>query len=163
VKAAAHKVGHVARLAHASARMIDLIDMSLAAQDAGISMGRQEMFEAFGDFDPSEHDDEVKDLWGETHAYEESARRTRRYAKEDWARFTAESDAVIDAWFYPCSQEMHARLGQMYVADPRLAATGERIHPGMAQYVCDAIIANAARAAGEPARPGESGPPAAAS
>jgi len=188
----AHKVGHAARLAHGSARMIDLIDISLAAQDEGIPMGRKEMFEAFGDFDPSEHDDEVKDLWGDRDAYEESARRTRRYAKEDWARFKAESDAVnadvaalmdegvatgdvramdaaerhrllIDAWFYPCSQEMHAQLGHVYVADLRFAATYERIHPGMAQYVCAAIIANAARAAGEPARPGESGPPAAAS
>lgn len=144
--------------------MIDLIDMSPAAQDEGIPVGRKEMCELFGDFDPSEHEDEVKDLWGETDAYGESARRTRRYAKEDLARFTAESDAVVDARFYPCSQEMHAHLGQMYVADPRFAATGERIHPGLAQYVCDAFIANARRAAqGSPARPGESGPPAAAS
>ena len=174
----AHKVGHVARLAHVSARMIDLIDMSPAAQDEGIPMGREEMFGVFGGLDPSEYGDEVEERWGETDAYQESARRTRRYAKEDWARFKAESDAVnadiaalmdegvatgdvramaaaerhrllIDAWFYPCSQEMHAQLGQMYVADPRFAATCERIHQGMAQYVCDAIIANAARAAGE--------------
>jgi hypothetical protein len=130
--------------------MIDLIDMSPAAQDEGIPVGRKEMCELFGDFDPSEHEDEVKDLWGETDAYGESARRTRRYAKEDLARFTAASDAVVDARFYPCSQEMHAHLGQMYVADPRFAATCERIHPGLAQYVRDAIIANAARAAGEP-------------
>jgi len=150
VKAAAHKVGQVARLAHASARMIDLIDMSLAAQDEGIPMGREEMFGVFGDFDPSEHEDEVKDLWGETDAYGESARRTRRYAKEDLARFKAESDAVIGAWFYPCSKEMHAQLGQMHVADPRFAITCESIHLGMAQYMCDAIIANAARGAGEP-------------
>jgi hypothetical protein len=57
---------------------------------------------------------------------------------------------LIDAWFYPCSREMHARLGQMYVADPRFAATYERIRSGMAQYMCDAIAANAARATGTP-------------
>ena len=159
--------------------MIDLIDKTLAALDEGIPMGREEMFEVFGDFDPSEHDGEVKERWGETDAYEESARRTRRYTQGEWARFKAESDAVnadiaalmdegiatgearamdaaerhrllIDAWFYPCPQEMRVRLGQMYVADPRFAATYERIRPGMAQYVCDAIAANAARATGTP-------------
>ena len=50
---------------------------------------------------------------------------------------------LIDAWFYPCSREMHAQLGRMYVADPRFTATYEKIRPGMAQYVCDAIAANA--------------------
>lgn len=57
---------------------------------------------------------------------------------------------LIDEWFYPCSHEMHAQLGQMYVADQRFAATYEKIHPGMAQYMCDAIAANAARATGKP-------------
>jgi hypothetical protein len=45
---------------------------------------------------------------------------------------------------------MHAQLGQMYVADPRFTATYEKIHLGMARYVCAAIAANAARAAAEP-------------
>jgi DNA-binding transcriptional MerR regulator len=169
----------LAKRTHRLLAMIDLIDKTLAAQDEGIPMGREEMFEVFGDFDPSEHEDEVKERWGETDACEESARRTRRYTKGDWARFKAESDAVnadiaalldegvatgdaramdaaerhrllIEAWFYPCPQELHARLGQMYVADPRFAANYERIRPGMAQYVCDAIAANAARATGTP-------------
>ena len=98
-----------------------------------------------------------------------------RYAKEDWLRFRAESDAVnetiatlmdegvapddprtmdtaerhrllIDAWFYPCPREMNEQLGRMYVEDARFAATYERVRPGMAQYLCDAIAANAARA-----------------
>jgi hypothetical protein len=41
---------------------------------------------------------------------------------------------------------MHEQLGRMYVADPRFTATYEKIRPGMAQYVCNAIAANAARA-----------------
>ena len=159
--------------------MVDLIDKTLAAHDEGIPMGQDEMFAVFGDFDPSEHEDEAKQRWGETDAYAESARRTRRYTKGDWARFKAASDTVdsdiaalmnegiapgdaramdaaerhrllIDAWFYPCSPEMHAQLGQMYVTDPRFAATYEKTHPGMAQYVRDAILANAARALANP-------------
>jgi len=54
-------------------------------------------------------------------------------------------------WFYPCSHQIHAHLGQMYVADPRFTATYEKIHQGMARYVCAAIAANAARAAAGPA------------
>ena len=52
---------------------------------------------------------------------------------------------LIDAWFYPCSREMHAQLGRMYVADARFTATYEKIRPGMAQYVCDATAANEGR------------------
>lgn len=159
--------------------MIDLIDKTLAAHDERIPLGQEEMFAVFGDFDPSEYEDEVEERWGGTDAYRESARRTRRYTREDWARFKVESDSVnaliaalmnegvapgdaramdaaerhrllIDGWFYPCPHEMHAQLGQMYVADPRFAVTYEIIHPGMAQYVCDAIIANAARVTAEP-------------
>jgi hypothetical protein len=34
----------------------------------------------------------------------------------------------------------------MYIADPRFTATYEKIHEGMAQFVRDAIVANAERA-----------------
>ena len=36
-------------------------------------------------------------------------------------------------------------LGKMYVADPRFAATYDKIRPGMAEYVRDAAAVNAAR------------------
>ena len=52
----------------------------------------------------------------------------------------------IDRWFYPCPYEMHAQLGRMYVADARFSTTYEKVRARMAQYVCDAIAANAARA-----------------
>jgi hypothetical protein len=52
----------------------------------------------------------------------------------------------IDRWFYPCSKEMHAALGRMYVADARFAENYERRAAGLAQFVCDAIQANAERA-----------------
>jgi DNA-binding transcriptional MerR regulator len=155
--------------------MLALIDRTLMAMDEGIPMERDDLFEVFGDFDPTEHEAEAEARWGETDPYRESARRTRRYTKDDRKRFKRESDAVnqgvvallddgvaaddprtmdavelhrllIDGWFYPCSREMHKELGRMYVADPRFTATYEKIRPGMAQYMCDAIAANAARA-----------------
>jgi hypothetical protein len=56
---------------------------------------------------------------------------------------------MINGRFYPCSHEMHMKLGEMYVADPRFTANYEKVHPGLAQYMRDAIRANAARVRGE--------------
>jgi hypothetical protein len=43
---------------------------------------------------------------------------------------------------------MQVGLAEMYLADPRFTATYEKIAPGLAQYLHDAIKANAARHAG---------------
>jgi hypothetical protein len=51
----------------------------------------------------------------------------------------------ITGTFYDCSYEIHVGLADMYVADARFTATYERISPGLAQYLSDAIKANAAR------------------
>lgn len=154
--------------------MLDVIDKTLAASEGGIRLSKEEMFEVFGDFDPSEHEQEVRERWGDTDAYKESTRRAARYTKADWQRFKDESEQInthiaelidegvapddpramdaverhrlqIDQWFYPCSREMYANLGQMWVADARFTATYEKIRPGMARWMCDATAANAAR------------------
>jgi hypothetical protein len=134
-------------------------------------MEPKSMFEGF---DPSAYEAEAKSRWGNTEAYRESARRTRGYSKQQWAEIRAESDAItakfasalsdgatpnsaramdvaaehrrhIDRWFYPCSIEAHVGLGEMYVADDRFAANYEKHRVGLAQFVCDAIRANAGR------------------
>jgi hypothetical protein len=135
-----------------------------------------DMFEVFGDFDPKTYEAEVKERWGETDAYAESARRAARYTKDDWKTIKAQGDAVtevlgkrfaagaqppdadvqvlvdrhreyIDRWFYPCSIEMQVNLGEMYVADPRFAATYDRVQPGLAVFLRDAIRVRAGRPA----------------
>jgi DNA-binding transcriptional MerR regulator len=155
-------------------RVIAAVEKALRAEEAGMNLTKEEMFEVFGDFDPSEYEEEVERRWGETDAYRESARRTARYTKEDWLEIKAESEEIgrrwievlrsgvdptsdtavevaeaarlqIDHRFYPCSHEMHANLGEMYLADPRFTKTYEDMAPGLAQFVRDAIVANAAR------------------
>jgi hypothetical protein len=112
----------------------------------------KQMFEGF---DPAQYEDEVKERWGDTDAYKESARRTKSYGKAEWQQIKDQWAAIysgladlmragvavtdarvqalveqhrmhIDRWFYPCSVEMHKGLGAMYVADPRFAANLER-------------------------------------
>ncbi|MBI5231575.1 MAG: MerR family transcriptional regulator [Coriobacteriales bacterium] len=162
-----------ARVLHAEA-LLQAVDRAIGALEEGETMDKEEMFEVFGDFDPSQYEDEVKERWGDTDAYAESARRTKRYTKEDWKRFKAEQDELqarivalfdegvepadpkamdvadearlqIDTWFYPLSREGHVCLGEMYVADPRFEEFYDKQREGLAQWFCDAIKANAGR------------------
>ena len=139
-------------------------------------MNDTDMFEVFGDFDPNDHESEVTERWGDTDAYAESARRTARYTKDDWKRIKDEGATVtaelgvqlakgakpddqavqalvdrhreqISRWFYPCSIEIQANLGEMYVADPRFAANYDKVQPGLAMFLRDAIRVRA----GQPA------------
>jgi MerR family transcriptional regulator, thiopeptide resistance regulator len=155
-------------------KMAEAVEAAIGAAEGGVTLDARDMFEAFGDFDPKEYEKEAEERWGGTEAFAESARRTKRYTKEDWTGIKAESAAVdvamaalmdegvsaddpramdlaeehrlqIDRWFYPCSHQMHVGLGQMYVADRRFAANYEKVHEGLAQYMCDAIGANAER------------------
>jgi MerR family transcriptional regulator, thiopeptide resistance regulator len=158
-------------------RMAAAVEKALEARTMGINLTPEERFEVFGDFDPDEHAAEVEERWGETEAYRESQRRVSRYTKADWERIKAEGAAATDAlvaamhagkpadspeamggaeahrrqisdWFYDCTNEIHVGLAEMYLADPRFTATYEKIAPGLAQYVHDAITANAARRGG---------------
>lgn len=153
---------------------LQLVDKTLASLNGGFHMTKEEMFEVFGGFDPSQYETEVQERWGDTDAYKESTRRAQQYTKADWQRFAKESEEIgsaiaqlmdegvqptderamnaverhrlqVDQWFYPCSRQFHAQLGKMYIADERFRATYENIRPGMAQYVHDAIQANLAR------------------
>ncbi len=153
------------------------IERTLEAHQMGIRLTPQEMFEVFGDEDPSEHAAEVEERWGDTDAYRESQRRTSGYTKADWLRVKEEGAAVerrfrdamgsglpptspqamdaaeahrqhISDSFYECNYAMHRGLADMYLADPRFTAHYDDQAPGLAQYVHDAVHANADRREG---------------
>jgi DNA-binding transcriptional MerR regulator len=162
-----------ARAEHVLA-MIEAIDRAIAAEETGVGMTHEEMLEVFGDFDPAEYEQEARERWGETDAYQESARRVSRYTAGDWKAMQAEADAInqallrlmddgtppddpaamdlaeqhrlhITKWFYDCTKEIHAGLGQMYVADVRFKTNIDKAGEGLAEYLSAAIAANAAR------------------
>ena len=157
-------------------RMAAAVETAMEARTMGINLTPEERLEVFGDFDPDEHAAEVEERWGGTDAYRESARRAASYTKADWERIKAQGAAAIEAVvgamraglpadspdamdgaeahrrqitdsFYDCTTEIHVGLAEMYIADPRFTATYEKIAPGLAQYLHDAILANAARSA----------------
>jgi DNA-binding transcriptional MerR regulator len=162
----AELVGRVER----TTRMLHAVDAALAAmQEENEMMDVKPLFDGF---DPSRHEPEVEERWGDTDAYRESARRTKGYSAEDWKRYKTENEAVmrdaaaalkagrqpsdpevmdvaerhrlcIDQWFYPCSRQMHARLADMYDADARFAASIDGHAEGLTPFLTAAIRANA--------------------
>ncbi len=145
------------------------VDAAIAAHLNGTRLEEEAMFEGF---DPSEYEDEARERWGHTEAYQESRRRAQEYGEAEWDEIRAESETItrelvalmragrpadgpearalaerhrshISRWFYPCSAQMHRGLGEMYAADERFAAVYEREAPGLAAYFRDAIVAAA--------------------
>jgi len=155
-------------------QMVASVERAMEAEKMGISLTPEERFEVFGDHDPAEHADEAKERWGETDAYKQSQQRAKSYRKEDWLAIRAESESItqrmaaamaagepatgtaamdvaeehrrhIDRWFYDLGYPMHRGLAEMYLADPRFTANYENVATGLARYMHDAILANAAR------------------
>jgi DNA-binding transcriptional MerR regulator len=150
--------------------MLAALDAALRLEEGKADMKDDDVKTLFGGFDPAQYEDEVKQRWGETDAYKESARRTKTYGKAEWEQIRRDWEAIyarlaelmregaapgdprckgvveahrahIDRWFYPCSVEMHAGLAELYVSDPRFTANLDKVAPGFAQYLHDAIVA----------------------
>jgi len=154
--------------------LLAALEKQMEAREMGTSLTPEEQFEVFGtDKVGGEWHDEAKERWGDTDQWKESQRRTAAYTKEDWVRLKVEGDAglrefrdlmqsgapadgpagqalaeqhrqYISRWFYDCGYDVHRGLAETYVADPRFTATYDQVAPGLAQYVHDAIVANAA-------------------
>jgi len=164
------KVGHLRQ-------MVAAIDGTLAADEKGFDMDAKETLEVFGDFDPTKYQEEASDRWGHSDSYRESEKRTARYTTSDWERLGSEADEIdqaflalmdagtpsdseqaaavaerhrdhISTWFYDCSPEIHAGLGEMYAADQRFTERIDRAGAGLAGYMSDAILANSVRLLG---------------
>ena len=115
-----------------------------------------------------DYNNEVKERWGETQAFAEFSKKTKDYSKErfadintgleyifrDFAKLLqsgAEPDSpeaqalvkklqgYITEHYYTCTDEILARLGQMYVADECFKHNIDKYAEGTAEYVCKAI------------------------
>jgi DNA-binding transcriptional MerR regulator len=167
----------LAQRARQTDAMLRAVDAALtlldtrAAEKQGDTMDLKEIFDGF---DPKQYEAEAEQRWGDTAAYKESVKRTRRYGKEDWQHCAAEQSAVygdafrlkeagrapdapeamdvaerhrlaIDRWFYPCSYAMHAGLADMYEQDSRFAENIDKHGAGLTPFLSAAIRANAKR------------------
>lgn len=157
--------------------MIRAVDAALALLDdppGGTPMDLKQLFDGF---DPAAYEAETQARWGDTDAYRESAKRTKRYGPDDWRRIKDEQATIyadaaralqagrapdsaeamdvaerhrrsIERWFYPCSTAMHANLADLWEADARFAASIDRYAAGLTPFLAAAVRANAERRAG---------------
>jgi DNA-binding transcriptional MerR regulator len=156
--------------------MVEAVERAMEAHKMGISLTPEERFEVFGEHDPAQYADEARERWGDSDPYRQSQSRTRGYTKADWLAIKAEAaditgafaDAMrqghpatsvtamdlaerhrqhITRWFYECPPQLHQGLASLYITDDRFAAPYDHVAAGLAQYIHDAVQANAARPA----------------
>ena len=155
--------------------LLAALEKEMEARKMGISLTPEEQFEIFGTDKLGEYAAEAEQRWGDTDAWQESARRSAAHTKDDWVAIKAEADRSIagfaaamragepptgtvamdlaeahrqhiSRWFYDCGYPQHRGLAELYTSDPRYTASYDEIEPGFSPYVHDAIMANADRA-----------------
>jgi DNA-binding transcriptional MerR regulator len=150
------------------------LEKLMEAEQMGINLTPEEQLEVFGEnWLGEEYAAEAEQRWGDAEAWQQSQRRTATLTKDDWVEVKASTEALerelaqalaagvpasdlramdlaerhragIET-FYDCPYAMHRGLGDMYLADARFTKHYEDVAPGLAQYLRDAIHANADR------------------
>jgi DNA-binding transcriptional MerR regulator len=147
-------------------RMIESIDQTIDSIDGGTKMAKKKMFEVFDMKKIEEHqkkyEQEVKEKYGDTLAYEQSQQKTQSYQAEDWKRIqekmeqlygdladlmdreptNAEVQRLIGDYrqyitdnFYDCTVEIFRGLGDLYVDDPRFTKNIDKVQPGLSEFL----------------------------
>ncbi|MEV0849993.1 TipAS antibiotic-recognition domain-containing protein [Streptomyces sp. NPDC049954] len=159
-------------------RLAEVAQRAIEIQRTGASLTPQERFEVFGEitFDLS-YATQAELRWAHTRGQREAMARATAHTKEDWSRLMGEAAAWraellaafdeaepshgewamdlaeehrlhISRWFTSCPPDMHRRIADEFVADPRafaLVVPPSQQRPGLAAYTCRAVHANAAR------------------
>lgn len=143
--------------------LLVLVDRSLDAIKGGRKM---EMKELFDGFDPDEYKEEAREKYGDK--YEESEKKTSKYTKRDWEAMKEESKGImlaivanmdkgpahpevtnliarhrghITKWFYECTLDIYRGLADLYLQDIRFTNSFEKIKPGLAAFMSEAMKA----------------------
>lgn len=150
------------------AGLLTAVEEAIAAHDRGTPQQESTMFDGH---DHEQYAREAEERWGDTDAYRQSRERVgalgpgaeeqiKAWWQEHFEQFAAlrrdevplDDDRVRTAVadhrallnrFYDCGAEMQKGIAEMYVADPRFAATYDEHVDGLAQYVRDAVHAHA--------------------
>ena len=114
------------------------------------------------------YENEARERWGNTPAYQEHEQKTKNYTKEDWAQandglmaifselamcknsgasadsaeaqeLVAKLQSYITDNYYTCTDEILVCLGKMYVADERFKKNIDQYGEGTADFVAEAI------------------------
>ena len=115
-----------------------------------------------------DYETEIKERWGDTSVYQEYKDKTKDYSGARWAtanlfmmvifsefadcmnagdepcdkevqELVAKLQAHITQYYYTCTKEILAGLGEMYVADERFKKNIDKHSKGTAEFVSKAI------------------------
>lgn len=159
-------------------RLAEVAEQAIEVQQTGVSLTPQERFDVFGEiiFDLS-YATEARLKWADSAGQREAMARAAAHTKEDWRQLMAEAAAwrgellaaydagepgdgqramdlaekhrrYVTRWFTTCPPDMHRRIADDVVADPRafaLVVPPSQQRPGLASYLCKAVHANASR------------------
>ena len=144
------------------AKLLELVDNTLGDDNMGNDKMLIENYESAKAW----YADEVREHWGSTDAYKESARRGKSRTDAEKTSLMCETEdifkgfsaligkapespdaqALVERWknfitaeFYLCSNEILAGLGEMYVSDPRFTENLDKYGAGTAKLMSDAI------------------------
>ena len=153
------------RQAERLARLLHTIDRTIARlMEVDMSLTDEGLYEGL----PKEQVDRWKREVNERYDPQlvaESNRRVGAMSKEQWSAVKAEGDAISrrmaelmgrapgdpevqatiarqHAWienFYPCSAEVFQGLGQLYTDNPEFRANYDKVRPGLADFMRDAM------------------------
>lgn len=146
-------------------KLIGSIDKTIDSIEKGTTMDTKAMFEGFDESKLEEYRKEAGERWGKD-VVDESYRRYGQLTKAQKAKLdndmkdlnlviagrmdkgpadaevqkrVAQWHRIINDNFYACSPEVFRGLGEMYVEDKRFTAFYDKIKPGMAPFLRDAM------------------------
>lgn len=148
--------------------LLAAVEDAIAAHDRGEPQQESTMFDGH---DHEQYAKEAEERWGDSEAYRQSQERMRRLGPgaaeqvtgwwqehveqfaglkrdelpvdDDRVRAAVVDHRALVNRFYDCGADMQRGLADMYVDDPRFAATYDSHVEGLAQYVRDAVHAHA--------------------
>lgn len=149
-------------------RIISTVNESIERLEGGSHMTKKHMFSAFDMKEIEAHQakyaDEVRQKYGANAV--ESGKRTAAYTKQDWTEIMLKSGDIytniannmdkgpadpivqqgvaqwrahITKYFYECTPEIFRGLGDLYVDDDRFTQNIDKIKPGLARFLREAM------------------------
>jgi len=162
-------------------QLAEVAERAIEVQQTGVSLTPRERFEIFGEIGMDlSYATEAELKWAHSEGHRESMARAAAHTKDDWRQLMGEAAAWraellaafdegepsdgeramdlaeehrlhISRWFTSCPPDMHRRIADDFIADPRAFAMVVPLsqqRTGLAAYMCKAVHANAARHAG---------------
>lgn len=142
------------------------LEQLIALTEQGWKGELQMNFKPFDEKELLQYQQEAKERWGNTGAWQQSQQKAKGRSKEDWNQVKEEADAIfqemallvgtdpagkeaqrmVARWqdyitrnHYDCTREILAGLGEMYRADERFAQNLNRYADGLAEFFAQAI------------------------